>query len=250
MATKSGVDIHVGRPVEALLRHFYFDVPGWKDGTVRFQGLILSRLQPDWVLLDLGAGAGSRVAGDVRTSVRQLIGVDISAEISDNNQLDCACQGDAHRLPFANDSFDAAYADFVLEHLSRPAAAAAELFRVLKPGGLFFARTPNLLHYVGLGSWLTGYKLHAFFKKNLQGIRETEVFPTFYRCNRPTTLRRWFSQAGFHVMFVEMVEAEPTYLMRSPVLFLLGVLYERIVNSSAVFRPLRSAIFACVQKPP
>lgn len=38
-------------------------------------------------------------------------------------------------LPFAGDSFDAVVASFVLNHVGDPAAAAAELRRVVRPGG-------------------------------------------------------------------------------------------------------------------
>ena len=44
-------------------------------------------------------------------------------------------QADLHGLPFADACFDHAFACLVLEHLPRPAAALAELRRVLKPGG-------------------------------------------------------------------------------------------------------------------
>lgn len=42
---------------------------------------------------------------------------------------------DAERLPFANQSFDAVWGHAILHHLDVP-AAARELFRVLRPGGV------------------------------------------------------------------------------------------------------------------
>ena len=44
-------------------------------------------------------------------------------------------RGDAERLPFANASFDAVVAGFVVNHLPRPERALAEFARVLRPGG-------------------------------------------------------------------------------------------------------------------
>ncbi len=44
-------------------------------------------------------------------------------------------QADLYKLPFADGSFDGVFVCFVLEHLSDPAAALAELRRVLKPSG-------------------------------------------------------------------------------------------------------------------
>ncbi len=44
-------------------------------------------------------------------------------------------EGDAEALPFERGEFDAAVAAFVFNHLPQPEAAAAELARVLAPGG-------------------------------------------------------------------------------------------------------------------
>jgi SAM-dependent methyltransferase len=44
---------------------------------------------------------------------------------------------DAHFLPFRDSSFDAVYCAAVFEHLACPALAMAEVFRVLRPGGVF-----------------------------------------------------------------------------------------------------------------
>jgi SAM-dependent methyltransferase len=44
-------------------------------------------------------------------------------------------RGDAERLPFADASFDAVVAGFVVNHLPQPERALAEFARVLRPGG-------------------------------------------------------------------------------------------------------------------
>lgn len=43
--------------------------------------------------------------------------------------------GDARQLPFADETFDAVTARFVLQHLPRPVDAAAEMVRVVRAGG-------------------------------------------------------------------------------------------------------------------
>jgi SAM-dependent methyltransferase len=45
------------------------------------------------------------------------------------------------------DSFDVAYSNAVIEHLQHPADIMNEAFRVLRPGGLFYADTVNLDSY-------------------------------------------------------------------------------------------------------
>lgn len=44
--------------------------------------------------------------------------------------------GDAYDLPFEDGSLDAVFCRFVFQHLDSPGAAAAEIERVLRPGGL------------------------------------------------------------------------------------------------------------------
>lgn len=55
-----------------------------------------------------------------------------------------ACICDAHDLPFEDASFDAVFAEAVLEHVCDPQRVVAEIIRVLKPGGFVYAVTPFL----------------------------------------------------------------------------------------------------------
>lgn len=50
---------------------------------------------------------------------------------------------DAHHLPFADGSFDAAFCSGTLHHLSRPGRGVAEIVRVTKPGGRVAVMEPN-----------------------------------------------------------------------------------------------------------
>lgn len=52
-------------------------------------------------------------------------------------------EADAVRLPFPDNSFDAAHVERVLMHLADPDAALREVHRVLKPGGRLVAAEPD-----------------------------------------------------------------------------------------------------------
>jgi len=60
--------------------------------------------------------------------------------------------GDAHRLPIESSSIDGVHCEAVFEHLSDPVDAAAELFRVMKPGALGYVCTPFLQAFHGYPS--------------------------------------------------------------------------------------------------
>ncbi|HEY5878379.1 MAG TPA: class I SAM-dependent methyltransferase [Nakamurella sp.] len=98
-------------------------------------------------LLEIGCGAahlaaqaaarGARSAGiDVADSMLQLAR---TAHPEINTHL-----GSAEDLPFPDHRFDAVVGHLVILHLSRPELAAAEAFRVLRPGGLLVLSTWDL----------------------------------------------------------------------------------------------------------
>ena len=49
---------------------------------------------------------------------------------------------DTHQIPLADASVDGVVVQAVLEHVLEPAAVVAEIYRVLKPGGIVYAETP------------------------------------------------------------------------------------------------------------
>lgn len=79
--------------------------------------------------------------------------------------------GDAHSLPFRDSSFDRVFAFNVFEHLAEPRKAAAEILRVLKPGGSVAIHSAFLQavheaphHYFnatefGLREWFSGFEI-------------------------------------------------------------------------------------------
>lgn len=85
---------------------------------------------------------------------------------------------DAHELPYADNSVSAVHSEAVFEHLANPEKAAAEVARVLKPGGRAFICTPFLQPYHGYphhyqGFTITGHR--ALFERAGLAVLETGV---------------------------------------------------------------------------
>lgn len=233
--------------VKDLHKKYYLDKPGWIDGTTQFKKTIESRLNKEFEILDIGAGKNSQ--HNYRGRVERVVGIDISKEILANPNLDEAYQCCVTNMPFEDNRFDLAYADYLLEHLQDPKKAAKEIFRVLKPNGVFIIRTPNLWHYVTLISRLTPHNLHTFLREKLQSKHEEDTFRTYYRCNTRHRIKQVFKKAGFTLEHLEMIEKEPSYLMKWGWTFMIGLFYERLVNSTRWLENFRANIFAVFWKP-
>jgi hypothetical protein len=108
----------------------------------------------------------------------------------------------------------------------------------LKPGGRFLFKTPNRFHYMPLVSMLTPLRFHRAVNR-WRGRATEDTFPTCYRAKSRGQIERLAEQTGFEVTKLERIEGRPEYLRFAPPTYLAGWCYERIVNSSDLFAPLR-----------
>lgn len=91
---------------------------------------VADSLHPGDRLLDLGCGPRDQAPVAAHYALRYA-GVDYSSPQAD-------MLADAHAMPFSDETFDLVLSYAVFEHLHDPYMAAAEVARVLVPGGLFF----------------------------------------------------------------------------------------------------------------
>jgi SAM-dependent methyltransferase len=70
----------------------------------------------------------------------------------------------SERLPFADSSFDVIFARAVLHHMKDLAAATREIYRVLKPGGIFIAAREHVISSEkDLDAFLAQHPLHRYY---------------------------------------------------------------------------------------
>lgn len=118
-----------------------------------FDQLMKGRIQKDVQLLDAGCGAGRNIAYLMQAGV-QVYGADISAEAIERTRRLASemaptlparnfVAADLDALPFESGKFDVVLCSAVL-HFARSEehfkGIVRELWRVLKPGGILFAR--------------------------------------------------------------------------------------------------------------
>jgi SAM-dependent methyltransferase len=140
------------------------------EDSVKAKSSIFDNLGPNAVCLSVGGGP-------MRADTRLL-----NLNIGPFPNVDIV--GDAHNLPYADNSVDAIYCEAVFEHLHTPVLAANEIFRVLKKGGKAFICTPFLQAYHGFphhyqNFTLTGH-VNLFKEAGLQIIQSGAcVGPTY-----------------------------------------------------------------------
>lgn len=161
-------------------------------------------LTPGMRLLEIGVGTG-RVALPVTHALRGLtyVGVDISQQMmgmlrsKDPARRVQQLQADATLLPFADHSFEATLTVHVLHLVSDAEQVLAELWRVLRPGGLFLHgyndfETDERLKALRYTRWEAfveeagGTVLHQARREAL-----VEQISSFFGRPRIVTLARW-----------------------------------------------------------
>ncbi len=139
-------------------------------------GYLLRALRPGLDLLDVGCGPGT-ITVDLarRVAPGRVIGVDRAPEVLTQAKAHASGQGvsidwhvsDAYALPFPDASFDVVHAHQLLQHLSDPVRALAEMRRVLRPGGVLAARDSDYASFAWapadprLTRWLEVYRAVA-----------------------------------------------------------------------------------------
>ena len=97
--------------------------------------------------VEIGAGSGRLLLRVGQERTFRLVALDYAVyamravrENARRARLDAALAlGDARALPFADGSFDVVLSGGLLEHFRDPAPVIAEMARILRPGGLFYA---------------------------------------------------------------------------------------------------------------
>ena len=191
------------------------------DGVVSFYTRVQALLEgrSDAVVVDFGAGRGApaedpapirRRLQDLRGPGRQVIGVDVDPAVLDNPLVDSArVVGAADPLPFDDGSVDLVVSRSTWEHIEDPAHVAAELGRIVKPGGWICAVTPNRWGYIAIGASMVPNALHVRVLRRLQPHKAAEdTFPTRYRMNTRRDLQRLFPPDRFQLAAFTF-DAEP-----------------------------------------
>jgi SAM-dependent methyltransferase len=220
------------------------------DVTVAFYNRVNALIDESSIVLDFGCGRGLCLEDPVpyrrrlrllRGKSQKVIGVDIDPSGAVNAAIDEFLRiTPGSPWPINDQSIDLILCDCVMEHLPDPAAFFSEARRVLRPGcGILCIRTPNVWSYIGVISRLIPNHYHASALRKAQENRPAgDIFPTLYRCNTITRMRKTMAAHGFDPV-VYGAESDPGYLDFASFVYRLGVLHRKLAPGF-----LRPVIFA------
>lgn len=131
---------------DAVAYDHWFDTQwGQYAARVETQAIVRALGKIDGALtLDVGCGTG-RLTAALRTAGADIIGVDLEPAMLEvaRQRIALLVAGDALAIPVHDNAVDIAVAVTVLEFVADPAAAMAELARVVRPGGRFVVGVLN-----------------------------------------------------------------------------------------------------------
>lgn len=181
------------------------------------------------------------------SSCRTVMGVDsFLPSLRSHHRLALKAQADIRQLPIRENSFSLLTANMVVEHLDQPAQQFTELRRVLKPGGVFLFRTPNVWGYMTILARMVPEFLKARVIYFLQQRKEEDVFPTHYRANSLRAIERIARQSGFEIVECRSIVSDCGFVMIPP-LAILELLWLRVLMTRP-FRPFRTNFIFALRK--
>lgn len=195
-------------------------------------------------VLDVATGPGL-VAARAAARGAEVLGLDVSPKmVSLARRLEPGVEfreGDAHQLPFADASFDAVVANFLIPHLADHARGVGEMARVLVPGGR-----------LALSTWaepqrsaVPGALFLAVQQVGAPPAEDVPPGPPFYRYSDDAAFAALLTGAG--LADVEVVEVAFTYRVPSAAV-LWDSLLESTVRASAQVRGQRLAVQEAIRR--
>lgn len=147
---------------------------------------------------------------------------DCSADHPNVENCYCGCSVE-HMETIESESYDLVFSNYLLEHIEHVDAAAFEISRVLKPGGLFVASIPNPAVLEFIIAKRTPLSVHRW-------LRGGSGWQTYYSYRSVDALADTLRQAGLEALKVTYYPCVTQYVEKVPVLRGLGNLYDKFIG--------------------
>ncbi|SDU60439.1 ArsR/SmtB family transcription factor [Desulfobacula phenolica] len=195
----TGQDVKKAREMikirQNITKRFFKSVaPQWDKlkkevlGNFNLNSMIMKKIVFYGNISDLGCGTGELIENLSGETSHTLIGIDSSPEMLEQARLRLAGTdnaelrlGEIEHLPMKNKEIDTAIMNMVLHYISQPEISIAEVYRVLKPGGIFI--------------------LSDFEKHNQEKIKD--IMGGSWLGFEKEKIKTWLTDTGFHLKAIE-----------------------------------------------
>lgn len=243
-------------------RQFLYDIY-WKLESIIAPGLKYSQTIYEEVLndyskgklrwLDLGCGHHLLPTWRIEpekeliNTAKLIVGIDYDyLSLSKHKTIKTKVRGNITELPFPENTFDLITSNMVFEHLDNPEKQLLEIRRVLSKGGILIFHTPNKISYATLMARMIPEHIKDKLVFMLQGRKEEDVFPAFYRINTPSEISKLAKSSGLNIMDLKMICSSAQFVIFPPIV-ILELIFIRFLMSNAG-KSLRTNIIAILEK--
>ena len=179
--------------------------------------------------------------------VGSVVGIDYDqASLDKHHSIRTRVRGDISDLPFEDNQFDLVTSNMVFEHLSDPEKQLREITRVLAHGGTLLFHTPNKFGYVTLAARLVPDVIKDKLVYILDGRKEEDVFPAYYRINSPKAITRYAGKNGLKAKNIYLICTSPCFSVIPPIA-LVELFWIRLLMTK-MFRPWRTNLLVEMKK--
>jgi ubiquinone/menaquinone biosynthesis C-methylase UbiE len=219
-----------------------------------YEDVLKLNIKPDLRWLDLGCGHQLLTQWRVKEEkclvkkCKFLIGLDCDFDsLRAHKTITKKVRGDAIVLPFRSNTFDLITANMVVEHLDKPESQLIEIKRILKPRGRFIFHTNNILGYTTLLALLIPDVFKGRIINFVDGRKESDIFPTFYRLNSEIKIKKISKLCGFKINKIAMnVSTGKIYLF--PLFAIIELLWIKLLMAKPM-KKFRTNIISILEKP-
>ncbi|MFO7889329.1 MAG: class I SAM-dependent methyltransferase [bacterium] len=182
-------------------------------------------------ILDAGCGTGYGSAIRHFKSIKKN-GCDIDKDFACKKYLDNWICCSVEELSFKAETFQAVTSNWVLEHVEKPQKTIDETYRIIKNGGYFLFRTPNIFNYAILLSHLTSTRFHNKIRRLNVKSEEAHVdnVPTYYFANTKRRLKQYLEKSGFDIIELDYQGTAAEYLTFFRLFYIIGKIGDLITN--------------------
>jgi ubiquinone/menaquinone biosynthesis C-methylase UbiE len=227
--------------------------PNLAHSQLLYESVLRSQVDSNTRWLDLGCG--HQILPSWRLEAEKalvhncdtVVGLDFDlGSLKTHKTIDQRVRANIAELPFVDNRFDLVTANMVVEHIDKPEVQFQEVYRILKPGGLFLLHTPNALGYLTIGARLVPKVFKDRLVYLLDGRSENDVFEAHYKANTRKRIGDLARAYGFELMKIKMLVSEAGF-MSVPPLAIPELFWIKILMTE-IFKPLRTTIIAILKK--